>query len=430
MNKAETTYPSAPAHASRRPVRLLDRLGRGVVLATLSRLGKGRLTLLDDGERMSFGDMSRTDGAEATITVGDTRFYGAVAYGGAVGAAEAYIQGYWTCDDLTQVVQLLLQNRDVLDGMDRGAARFATPLRKLLHRINRNTRSGSRRNIAAHYDLGNDFFKLWLDPTMMYSSAVFEREDMTLQEASEAKLDRICRKLELTPDDHLLEIGTGWGGFAVHAAGKYGCRVTTTTISREQYEHARARVEAEGLTDRVELLLQDYRDLEGQYDKLVSIEMIEAVGHEFMDTYFDQCARLLKEDGMMLLQAITISDQRYHRALKSVDFIQRYIFPGGFLPSMTAILDSVTRTTNMRIYHLEDIGAHYAETLKRWRDEFANNLNRIWSMGYGEEFLRMWHYYYCYCEGAFIERAIGNVQVLFVKPDARRAPLVPSLDTP
>jgi cyclopropane-fatty-acyl-phospholipid synthase len=262
---------------------------------------------------------------------------------------------------------------------------------------------------------------------MMYSSAVFEREDMSLEEASEAKLDRICRKLELSAEDHVLEIGTGWGGFAEYAARHYGCRVTTTTISREQYEFARQRIEAAGLSDRVELLLKDYRDLDGEYDKLVSIEMIEAVGHEYMDTYFDQCARLLRKDGMMLLQAITIADQRYQTALKSVDFIQRYIFPGGFLPSMTAMLDSVTRTTDMRIYHLEDIGEHYAETLKHWREGFARNLNRIWSMNYGEEFLRMWHYYYCYCEGAFRERAIGNVQVLFVKPGSRRDPLVPVL---
>jgi len=311
--------------------------------------------------------------------------------------------------------------------MDSGAARLIAPIRKLLHWVNRNTRSGSRRNIAAHYDLGNDFFRLWLDPTMMYSSAVFERDDMSLEEASLAKLDRICRKLELSPNDHVLEIGTGWGGFAVYAASQYGCRVTTTTISREQYEYAKQRVEEAGLQDRVELLLKDYRDLDGKYDKLVSIEMIEAVGNEFMDTYFDQCARLLREDGMMLLQAITIADQRYKSALKSVDFIQRYIFPGGFLPSVTAILQSVTASSNMRIYHLEDIGAHYAETLKRWREAFARNLNRIWSMGYGEEFLRMWHYYYCYCEGGFKERAIGTVQVLFVKPGSRREPLVPSL---
>ena len=425
MNDVETTCDAQPLSLEAGKLRLIDRLARHLLLRRLSGFQRGRLTLADDSTRHDFGTEDGED--RATITVLDSRFYGAVAFGGAIGAAEAYMQGYWNCDDLTRVVQLLLKNRDVLDGMESGSAKLMVPARKLLHWVNRNSRAGSKRNISAHYDLGNDFFSLWLDETMMYSSAVFERPDMTLKEASEAKLDRICRKLELTADDHVLEIGTGWGGFAVYAARNYGCRVTTTTISREQYEYAAGRVAAAGLNDRVELLLKDYRDLEGQYDKLVSIEMIEAVGHEYMDTYFDQCASLLRCNGMMLLQAITIADQRYRSAIRSVDFIQKYIFPGGFLPSVTAILDSVTRKTNVRIYHLEDIGAHYAETLRHWREGFASNLNRIWPMGYGEEFLRMWHYYYCYCEGAFRERAIGNVQVLFVKPDSRREPLVPAL---
>ena len=426
MNE-ETTFSGVTAVGSDRQNRFLDRLGRRLVLSQLSRLKKGRLVLIDETGRHRFGKPD--DELQVSINVSDFRFYSAVAFGGALGAAEAYIQGYWSSEDLTGAVRVLLQNRDVLDNMDNGVARLATPVRKFLHWINRNTRAGSRRNIAAHYDLGNDFFGLWLDETMMYSSAVFERADMTLEEASVAKLDRICQKLELSPDDHVLEIGTGWGGFAVHAAAHYGCRVTTTTISREQYEFARNRVEEAGLSGRVELLLKDYRDLDGQFDKLVSIEMIEAVGHEYMDTYFDQCARLLKKDGMMLLQAITIADQRYQAALKSVDFIQRYIFPGGFLPSVTAILESATKSSDMRIYHLEDIGPHYAETLRLWREAFAKKMNQIWSLGYGERFLRMWHYYFCYCEGAFVERAIGDVQILFVKPDARRAPLVPSLRT-
>ena len=405
---------------------LLDRLGRSLLLSQLENIERGLIVLKDGSEQFQFG--TTEDGLDVSITVIDPRFYSAVAFGGGIGAAEAYMQGYWSCDDLTRTVQLFLKNRDVLDGMDRGFARLSSPLRKALHFINRNTRSGSRRNISRHYDLGNEFFSLWLDKTMMYSSAVFERSDMTLQEASIAKLDRICRKLELNADDHVVEIGTGWGGFAEYAAGTYGCRVTTTTISREQYEFAKARIAAAGLEDRVELLLKDYRDLDGHYDKLVSIEMIEAVGHEYMDTYFDQCARLLKDDGMMLLQAITIADQRYQEALKSVDFIQRYIFPGGFLPSMTAILSSVTKSSDMRVYHVEDIGPHYAETLRHWREAFASNLNQIWQMNYGEQFLRMWHYYYCYCEGAFRERAIGTAQVLFVKPGARREPIVPALD--
>jgi cyclopropane-fatty-acyl-phospholipid synthase len=425
MNK-DLTCPARPLPRNKQSARLIDRLGESIVRAQLARIQRGRLVLSDNDDHQEFGNGA--DAFKVSIHVADKRFYGAVAFGGAIGAAEAYIQGYWGCDDLTRTVQLLLKNRDVLDGMDSGLARLSAPLRKLLHIFNRNTRHGSRRNIAAHYDLGNDFFSLWLDKTMMYSSAVFERNDMTLEEASIAKLDRICRKLELAPGDHVLEIGTGWGGFAEYAAGRYGCQVTTTTISREQYEYARQRIAGAGLGDKVELLLEDYRDLDGCYDKLVSIEMIEAVGHEYMDGYFEKCASLLKPDGMMLLQAITMADQRYQAALRSVDFIQRYIFPGGFLPSATAILGSVTQASDMRVYHLEDIGAHYAETLRHWREAFSRNLDQICSMNFGEEFLRMWHYYYCYCEGAFRERAIGTVQMLFVKPDARRAPLVPSLD--
>jgi cyclopropane-fatty-acyl-phospholipid synthase len=425
MSKVQILFSSDdPGHTAPR-LRTLDRVARNLVLKMLSHLQSGRLTLVDGQESHVFGELD--GGLDATITIVDSRFYSAIAFGGSVGAAEAYMQGHWNCDDLTAAVRILARNQNVLEGMDTGIARLSEPMRKLLHRINRNTRSGSRRNIAAHYDLGNEFFRLWLDETMMYSSAVFERDDMSLGEASVAKLDRICRKLELGPDDHLLEIGTGWGGLALHAASNYGCRVTTTTISREQHEFARARIREAGLEDQVDLLLEDYRDLDGQYDKLVSIEMIEAVGHEFMDSYFDKCASLLRQDGMMLLQAITIADQRYAGALRSVDFIQKYIFPGGFLPSVTAILQSLTRASDMRLFHLEDIGPHYAETLKRWREAFASNLDRIWSMGYREEFLRMWHYYYCYCEGAFRERAIGNVQALFVKPGSRRESLVPAL---
>jgi cyclopropane-fatty-acyl-phospholipid synthase len=408
-------------------IRIPDRLARSIVIRHLNRLQVGQLVLIDQHGRHQFGNPVIDTAPKAKITVSDPRFFKSVIAGGSIGAGEAYMQGYWSCDDLTEVVRILVRNRDVLDNMDKGTARLATPLRKLMHWINRNTRAGSRRNIAAHYDLGNDFFRLWLDETMMYSSAVFERPDMSLGQASVAKLDRICRKLELSPSDHVLEIGTGWGGFAIHAAKHYGCRVTTTTISNEQLEYAQARVDEEALGDKITLLLKDYRDLDGQYDKLVSIEMIEAVGHEFLNVYFAACSKLLKADGMMLLQAITIQDQRYEAALKTVDFIKRYIFPGGFIPSVTAILESVTKSSDMRIYHLEDIGDHYAKTLDAWRGAFRKKLNRIRLMGYSDEFLRMWNFYYCYCEGAFLERAIGNAQILFIKPGCRRSSIVPAL---
>lgn len=427
MSDYETTFMSGDRTLIAQKPRLLERVARTLVLRRLAGLGIGKLTLNDEHGQHAFGESRDSADLKVCIDIADPRFYSEIALGGSVGAAEAYMQGFWTCDDLTGLVRLLVRNRNVLDNMNNGTARLMAPLRKILHRINRNSRRGSRKNIAAHYDLGNDFFRLWLDETMMYSSAIFERADMSLHEASIAKLERICQKLQLSPEDHVLEIGTGWGGFAIHAASRYGCRVTTTTISREQFEHAKKRVTEEGLQDRITLLLEDYRDLEGQYDKLVSIEMIEAVGHEFLDAYFAQCARLLKPQGMMLLQAITIADQRYQSALKSVDFIQRYIFPGGFLPSVTAMLHSLTRSSDMRLYHLEDIGAHYAKTLHYWRTAFFQQIRKIRAMGYSASFLRMWEYYYCYCEGAFIERAIGNVQMLLVRPDCRREPIVPAL---
>ncbi len=298
--------------------------------------------------------------------------------------------------------------------------RIATaPLRRMLHWLNRNSPDGSRRNIAAHYDLGNDLFALFLDDTMAYSCGVFEREDATLHEAQVAKFERVCRRLRLSPSDHLLEIGTGWGGFALHAASRYGCRVTTTTISREQHDWARERIRAAGLSDRVTLLLDDYRDLRGRYDKLVSIEMIEAVGHQFLDTYTAQCSRLLEPHGAMLLQAITIRDQIYEEALESVDFIQRYIFPGSFIPSVTAIADSVRRATDMKVFHLEDIGPHYATTLRRWRERFFERIDDVRRLGYSEQFVRMWDFYLCYCEGGFLERQLGDVQMLLTKPRCR-----------
>jgi cyclopropane-fatty-acyl-phospholipid synthase len=292
---------------------------------------------------------------------------------------------------------------------------------RLAHLLNRNTHSGSRRNISAHYDLGNDFFRLFLDPTMMYSSAIFESPADTLETAAVAKLDEICRQLELSPEDHLLEIGTGWGGMAIHAASRYGCRVTTTTISREQYEHARAEVERHGLSDRITVLCEDYRQLTGEYDKLVSIEMIEAVGHDFYRSYFQCCSKLLKADGKMVIQAITIPDQRYDRARRSVDYIKRYIFPGGCLPSLAVIAQHIAEDTDLQLVHLRDITRDYARTLAHWRERFLANLDSVRAMGFDERFIRMWEFYLCYCEGGFRERIIGTAQLAFAKPGYRPA---------
>jgi len=309
---------------------------------------------------------------------------------------------------------------DVLDSLEGGFARLTAPVRKALHAIRRNTRSGSRKNIAAHYDLGNEFFRLFLDETMMYSSATFARPDMSLHDAQLARLDGICRKLDLRPGEHIVEIGTGWGGFALHAAQRYGCKVTTTTISQEQYRLARERVSQAGLDGQIEVLCADYRDLSGTYDKLVSIEMIEAIGHQYFDAYFAQCSRLLKSHGAMLLQAITIADQRYESAKRSVDFIQRYIFPGSCLPSVGALSASIARASDMRVFHLEDIGPHYARTLHEWRRNLLANLPAVRALGYDDAFIRMWEFYFCYCEGGFAERVVGDVQMLLVKPGNRR----------
>ena len=406
--------------------RLIDRVAARAVLGRLAALRVGRIELVEGGAHHSSGSQEASS-IRAVMQVHDPRFWSEVAFGGTIGAGEAYMLGYWSADDLTALVRILIQNREVLDGMEQGSARLVGLLQKALHWLNRNTRAGSKRNIGAHYDLGNDFFQLFLDPTLMYSGAIFERADMTLEQAQRARLDRICRKLDLTANDELLEIGTGWGSLAMHATQCYGCRVTTTTISRQQYELARERIDAAGLSKRVTLLLEDYRDLRGRYDKLVSIEMIEAVGHQFYDTYFEQCARLLRSDGLMLLQAITIADQRYEQARRSVDFIQRHIFPGSTIPSLTAMLTSLTRATDMRLVHLEDIGPHYAATLRLWRERFLTNRAAISALGYSESFLRMWEFYLCYCEGGFEERVIGDAQMLLAKPANRRAPIVPTL---
>lgn len=373
----------------------------------------------ENGEHAGYGRLSDDFPLTAHITVNDPRFYSEVAFGGVLGAGEGYIHGYWDCSELATLVRILLRNRNVLSTMDSGFGRVTQPLQKLFHWLNRNTRHGSRRNISAHYDLGNDFYALWLDKHMMYSSAVFETAEMSLDAAAEAKLDRICRKLRLRTSDHVLEIGTGWGGFAIYAASRYGCRVTTTTISEQQYKYASKAIAAAGLESKITLLSSDYRDLSGAYDKLVSIEMIEAVGWQFQEHFFRKCSELLKPEGEMLLQAITIADQFYDRYKKGVDFIRRYIFPGGCLCSVAAMTSTLTSATDMRVVHFEDIGPHYARTLQYWHDRFEDRVDDVRKQGYSEEFIRMWRYYLCYCEGAFLEQAIGDVQMYMMKPGAR-----------
>lgn len=400
-------------------------LRRGV-LRQLARLRNGQLVVTEGDDRHVFGAAGSV--IQGEIHILDSATWGMVASNGSIGAGEAFIHGYWTSPDLTAVIRVFVSNLEVLDAMEGGMARLGRPFIQGLHWLNRNTRQGSQKNIAAHYDLGNELFEQFLDPTMMYSAAQFLTAEDTLEQAQLNKLQRICQKLALKPEDHLLEIGTGWGSMAIYAAQHYGCKVTTTTLSKEQFAYTEKRIAALGLQDQITLLLKDYRDLTGQFDKLVSIEMIEAVGHRFLPTYFKQCAHLLKDNGLMLLQAITIREQRYAQAKRSVDFIQRYIFPGGALPSVHKMLEIVGGETDMNLLHMEDFGLHYARTLRIWHDNFRHAHGYLAEQGYDDYFLRLWEFYLCYCEGGFLEGAIGTAQLLLAKPNALPQPLLGRFD--
>ncbi|AZZ89935.1 methyltransferase domain-containing protein [Hahella sp. KA22] len=406
------------ASAISKPLLLPERFWKQALYRLCSGIQDGELELYGDGDSRVFGSPGR-DALRARIDVANPDFYRVALTGGVNGLAEAWMAGSWTSPDLTALVRLLLRNRARLEQLESGLARLPGALSKLWHSFNRNTLQGSRKNIAAHYDLGNDFFSLFLDESMMYSSAVYVTGEESLEQASRAKLERICRKLALTPNDHLLEIGSGWGGMALYAAREYGCKVTTATISFEQHAAVAEQVQQAGLQDRVSVLLQDYRKLEGRYDKLVSIEMVEAVGHQFLDGYFRQVSGLLKDEGLGLIQAITIDDNRYEKALRHVDFIKRYIFPGSFIPCVSVLTQSAA-SAGLRLFNLEDIGESYALTLQEWRSRFLRNLPQVREQGFDERFIRMWEFYLCYCEGGFRERAISNVQMLFAKPDSRR----------
>jgi cyclopropane-fatty-acyl-phospholipid synthase len=407
-----TTTLAAPALTTR------QRLCRKAMLARLTSLSRGTLTIRDQDATYTLGKCDPR-WPDAVIDVVDGDAWVEMVLGGSIGAAEAYAHGCWTTPQLTDVIRVMVLNMDVLDAMEGGLATLTAPALRAAHWLHRNTQKQARRNIAAHYDLGNDFFRLFLDPTMMYSAAIFRSETDTLEQASLAKLDHICRKLRLQPEDHLVEIGTGWGSMAIHAAKHYGCRVTTTTISENQYAYAIARIAALGLSDRITVVREDYRNLQGKFDKLVSIEMIEAVGHEFYDSYFQTIERLLLPHGLALVQAITIADHRYERALRNVDFIQKYIFPGSCIPSITALQTSIGNRTRLKTVNLEDITPHYAITLNRWCEAFMRNADEIRRLGFDDVFIRLWQFYFCYCEGGFAERVIGDVQWLMAMPDAR-----------
>ncbi len=355
----------------------------------------------------------------ATVRVHDGRAFRAGLLHGEVGLGEAYMQGWWEADDLVSVVRMAVRQMAVFDESGGWLAALGKAANRLLHRRRRNHVEGSRENIGHHYDLGNDFYRLWLDPTLAYSCAMFEAPDQSLEAAQRAKFEAICRKLRLGPGDHLLEIGTGWGGFALHAARTRGCRVTTTTISRQQFDFAKDLFQREGLSDRIDLRLEDYRHLAGQYDKAVSIEMFEAVGLEYYDAYFGAVERLLKPGGAFLLQTITMNERRFPDYIRQSDWIQKHIFPGAELASVSAILASLGRCTRMNLHHLEDLGMHYAHTLRAWRGSFRAHLDEVRALGFDETFIRMWDYYLASCEGAFLDRYIGDAQLLLIKPDVR-----------
>lgn len=350
------------------------------------------------------------------VRISDARAYTSFLTGGTLGAADAYLSGWWSCDDLVGLFRLLTRNAEAMSTLDRGLPALLTRGAAWTNALYRNTRTGSRRNIRAHYDLSDEFFALFLDETMAYSSGIYPTTEATLLEASLEKFDRVCRKLQLTPRHHVLEIGGGWGGFAIHAARQYGCRVTTTTISANQYEFMRQAVQEAGLADRVEVRCEDYRDLTGEFDRIVSIEMIEAVGHEFLETFFRVCSNRLRANGAMLLQAITLPNERYDAYRRSVDFIQKYIFPGGNLPSPAAIAEAMSRGGDLSIREVEEFGLHYAETIRCWRGQFSQKIDQVRRLGFDDRFIRMWHYYLCYCEAGFLDSQISVAHFLLAKP--------------
>ncbi len=402
----------------------IDVIAKKIVLATLEKIRYGHLTIQDNDDIYSFGEVANSTDVVAHITVLHPSAYRQVMLNGTIGSGEAYMQGAWHSPDLVQVIRVFVKNMDIVAGMDSRWNFLLQTAANIAHKCKANSKENAKQNIAAHYDLGNDFFKLFLDPTMLYSSAIYPSKTASLHEASMYKMGHICERLGLTADDHLLEIGTGWGGMAIFAAKTTGCKVTSVTISNEQYRYACDWVKRENLEHLVDIQLKDYREIEGKFDKLLSIEMIEAVGYQYYSTYFRCCSALLKPHGLMLIQAITIADQRYHRERDTVDFIQRYIFPGGCLPSNEIIATHIRKDTDMHIVCLDDITLDYSRTLADWKAAFFARLNEVKAQGFDDVFIRMWEFYLCYCEGGFKERVISTAQFLMAKPQCQTLPRV------
>ena len=386
-------------------------------LKKLKYLRYGFIEIHDARDIFSFGDSKSTD--KVIVKIHSPEFYVFLGSGGVTGVAESYMAGYWSADNLVLLLQILMKNKEILLSLDSGLAKFISPVNKLIHWTKQNTLKGSKKNILAHYDLSNDFYQLWLDPTMTYSCGYFQESSVSLEEASIEKIDRICRKLKLKKTDHVLEIGTGWGSFSIHAAKNYGCKITTVTISDAQYEYASKMISEMKLESQINILNKDYRKIKGKYDKIVSIEMIEAVGHQYIPQYFSKISRLLKTDGLVAIQGITYNDQNFEKYKNSVDFIKKYIFPGSCLISIAQISDVIKNHTDLTIVDMEDITKHYAETLSRWKKNFMSVLPEVKKMGFSEAFIKMWEFYFVFCEAGFLERNIGDVQLVFSKAGAR-----------
>ena len=389
---------------------------KNILLKKLGGLRFGRLTIVDGPKTFIFGN--KHSEFHAIITVTSQEFYVFLGSGGTLGAAEAYTAGYWHADNLVSLIQIIIKNKKTMGNLESGLARLANPFNKIIHKKRQNSIKGSKKNILAHYDLSNDFYRLWLDSTMTYSCGVFLNEDSSMKEASVEKLDRFCRKLKLTKNDKVLEIGTGWGSFALHAAKNYGCHVTTTTISDNQFSYVSDLISKENLWSQVTLLNRDYRELEGSFDKIVSIEMIEAVGPEHVSGFFNKVSSLLRPSGLMALQGITYNEPDFEAYKNSVDFIKKYIFPGGCLVSVTQIKDAIKAKTDLTLVDVEDITQHYAKTVKYWRKDFIKALPEIRSLGFSESFIRIWEFYFVYCEAGFLENLIGDFQFVFAKPNS------------
>jgi len=388
-----------------------------ILFKKLKGLKTGELTIIDGSEMHVFG-MPKSE-LKATLTVSSQEFYVFLGSGGTNGAAEAFTAGYWSADNLVQLIQLIIRNKKTMEGLESGFARLTNPITKIIHRFRQNTLKGSKSNILAHYDLSNDFYKLWLDSTMTYSSGIFSNKKSSMQDASIEKLDRLCRKLNLNSDDHVLEIGTGWGSFATHAAKNYGCKVTTTTISDNQFNYVAELISKESLDSKITLLNKDYRVLEGTFDKVVSIEMIEAVGSDFVPGFFEKASSLLKKNGLMALQGITYNDPDFDAYKNSVDFIRKYIFPGSCLISAPQVEKAIKEKTDLIMVDSEDITLHYARTLEIWRKDFEKVLPQVRELGFSDPFIRIWIFYLVYCEAGFLENLIGDFQFIFAKPDSQ-----------